>query len=137
MKNFSAQIIHCQQHGLVSFYLNALYFDEINASLFRNNNLEYAIQLSKWFASSSVYRLPFACCFVIHPLSCFMTLFRQLLSDRDQIVVGRNFVSLFCCFTSKVNRYGHGGTVSSHNHTFSLASLNKQLTSTSCIYLRL
>ena len=25
---------------------------------------------------------------------------------------------LFCCFTSQVNSYGHGGTVSSPNHTF-------------------
>ena len=44
---------------------------------------------------------------------------------------------LFCCFTSQVNSYGHGGTpgtVSSPNHTFSWASLNKQLTSTLCIY---
>ena len=30
------------------------------------------------------------------------------------------FVCLFCCFTSQVNSYGHGGTVSSPNHTFSL-----------------
>ena len=43
---------------------------------------------------------------------------------------------LFCCFTSQVNSYGHGGTVSSPNHTFSWASLNKQLTSTSCTYFR-
>ena len=33
-----------------------------------------------------------------------------------------------------VNSYGHGGTVSSPNHTFSWASLNKQFTSTSCTY---
>ena len=39
-------------------------------------------------------------------------------------------VCLFCCFTSQVNSYGHGRTVSSPNHTFSLVSLNKQLTST-------
>ena len=39
-------------------------------------------------------------------------------------------VCLFCCFTSQVNSYGHGGTVSSPNYTFSWASLNKQLTST-------
>ena len=38
---------------------------------------------------------------------------------------------------SQVNSYGHGGTVSSPNHTFSWASLNKQLTSTSCTYFRL
>ena len=25
---------------------------------------------------------------------------------------------LFCCFTSQVNNYGHGETVSSPNHTF-------------------
>ena len=28
------------------------------------------------------------------------------------------FVCLFCCFTSQVNSYGHGGTVSSPNHFF-------------------
>ena len=44
---------------------------------------------------------------------------------------------LFCCFTSQVNNYGHGETVSSPNHTFSWASLNKQLVSTSCSYFRL
>ena len=44
---------------------------------------------------------------------------------------------LFCCFTSRVNSYGHGGSVSSANHTFSWASLNKWLTNTSCIYIRL
>ena len=37
---------------------------------------------------------------------------------------------LFCCFTSQVNSYGHGGTVSSPKHTFSWTSLNEQLTST-------
>ena len=35
----------------------------------------------------------------------------------------------FCCFTSHVNSYGHCGTASSINRTFSWASLNKQLTS--------
>ena len=38
------------------------------------------------------------------------------------------FVCLFGCFTSQVNSYGHGGTVSSPNHTFSWAGLNKRLT---------
>ena len=47
------------------------------------------------------------------------------------------FVCLFCCFTSQVNSYGHGGTVSSPNHTFSWAGLNKRLTSNSCTYFRL
>ena len=35
----------------------------------------------------------------------------------------------FCCFTSQVNSYGHCGTVSSPNHTFSWAGSNKRLTS--------
>ena len=42
------------------------------------------------------------------------------------------FVCLFCCFTSQVNSYGHGGTDSSQVYTFSWASLNKQLTCTLC-----
>ena len=57
-------------------------------------------------------------------------------SDSD-VVFCLQLLSLFCCFTSQVNSYGHGGTVSSPNHTFSWASLNKQLASTSCIYFRL
>ena len=32
---------------------------------------------------------------------------------------------LFCCFTSQVNSYGHGVTVSSHNHTFFLGKLEQ------------
>ena len=44
---------------------------------------------------------------------------------------------MLCCLMCKVNCYGHGGTVSSPNLTFSLASLNKQLTSTSCTDFRL
>ena len=53
------------------------------------------------------------------------------------MTTGINLVCLFCCFTSQVNSYGHGGTVSSPNHTFSWASLNKQLTCTLCTYFRL
>ena len=62
-------------------------------------------------------------------------LFAKVIS-RQQVTTGKEevFVCLFCCFTSKVNSYGHGRTVSSPNHTFSWASLNKQLTSTSCTY---
>ena len=30
-----------------------------------------------------------------------------------------------CCFTSQVNSYGHGGTVSSPNHTFFLGKLEQ------------
>ena len=37
---------------------------------------------------------------------------------------------LFCCFTSQVDSYGHGGTVSSPKHAFTWAYLNKQLTNT-------
>ena len=32
---------------------------------------------------------------------------------------------LFCCFTSQVNIYGHGGMVSSPNHTFFLGKLEQ------------
>ena len=46
-------------------------------------------------------------------------------------------VGWFCCFTSQVNSYGHCGTVSSPNHTFSWAGLNKRLTSNLCTYFRL
>ena len=52
----------------------------------------------------------------------------------------RNFMGLFvcfCCFTSHVNSYGHCGTVSSLNHTFSWAGLSKRLTSNLCTYFRL
>ena len=56
---------------------------------------------------------------------------------RQQFLTYSNVFCLFYCFTSQVNSYGHCGTVSSPNHTFSWASLNKQLTSTSCTYFRL
>ena len=52
--------------------------------------------------------------------------------NRSLVLVG-----WFCCFTSQVNSYGHCGTVSSPNHTFSWAGLNKRLTSNSCTYFRL
>ena len=51
--------------------------------------------------------------------------------------VDLKLVGWFCCFTSQVNSYGHCGTVSSPNHTFSWAGLNKRLTSNSCTYFRL
>ena len=59
----------------------------------------------------------------------------DMLTDRCQPT--GIFVCLFSCFTSQVNSYGHGGTVSLPNHTYSWASLNKRLTSTSCTYFRL
>ena len=37
-----------------------------------------------------------------------------------------SLVGWFWCFTSQVNSYGHCGTVSSPNHTFSWAGLNKR-----------
>ena len=43
----------------------------------------------------------------------------------------------FCFFTSHVNSYGHCGTVSSLNHTFSWAGLSKRLTRNLCTYFRL
>ena len=49
-------------------------------------------------------------------------------------------IPYFVCFVAlrpPVNSYGHCGTVSSHNHTFSCAGLNKWLTSNSCTYVRL
>ena len=46
-------------------------------------------------------------------------------SSSDHLPVGSLLFFCFCCFTSQVNSYGHRGTVSSPNHTFSWASLNK------------
>ena len=56
------------------------------------------------------------------------------LDVMNAVIIDGLFVYLFCCFTSQVNSYGHCGTVSSPNHTFSWAGLNKQLTSNSCTY---
>ena len=58
---------------------------------------------------------------------------RSLMKARNS----RAFVCLFCCLRSQVNSYGHCGTVSSPNHTFSWAGLNKRFTSNSCTYFRL
>ena len=72
---------------------------------------------------------------VVIPFAAFL---RQLCNKTQDhcIVISSSLICLFCCFTSQVNSYGHGGTVSSPNHTFSWASLNEQLTSTSCTYFR-
>ena len=64
--------------------------------------------------------------------SCHNSCYRQ----NEQLVFGW-LIDWFCCFTSQVNSYGHCGTVSSPNHTFSWAGLNKRLTSNSCTYFRL
>ena len=42
-----------------------------------------------------------------------------------------SMIFFVCWFTSQVNSYGHGWTVSSPKHTFSWAGLNKRLTSNS------
>ena len=44
---------------------------------------------------------------------------------------------LFCCLTSQSTAMVMRGTVTSPNHTFSWASLNKRLTGNFCIYFRL
>ena len=73
------------------------------------------------------------CEFVIFPLvswvRCGTWLYQFLNPDLCTLTY---FVSLLCCFTSRDYSYGQGRTVSSPNHTFSWATLNKQLTSTSC-----
>ena len=58
---------------------------------------------------------------IVKPINCEYTsilgntlLFRTL-----------RFVCLFCCFTSQVTSYGHGGMVSSLNHTFFLGKLEQ------------
>ena len=58
-------------------------------------------------------------------------------SDAQGQLTPKSVVGWFCCFTSQVNSYGHCGTVSSPNHTFSWAGLNKRLTSNLCTYFRL
>ena len=47
------------------------------------------------------------------------------------------FVCLFCRFTSQLNSYGHGGTVSSPNHTFFLGRLEKAVNQYSVCILSL
>ena len=66
-----------------------------------------------------------------------MPWYHHSIPGRSRSMTFTEMVGLFCCFTSQVNSYGHCGTVSSPRHTFSWASLNKQLTSTSCTYLSL
>ena len=64
--------------------------------------------------------------------NCFQSLSADDTNKHVELALktSSNIASLtICCFTSQVNSYGHGGTVSSPNHTFSWASLNKQLTS--------
>ena len=62
-------------------------------------------------------------------LKCIL-LFGNQINETGNTIANYKFVGCwFCCFTSQVNSYGHCGTVSSPNHTFSWAGLNKRLTS--------
>ena len=70
-----------------------------------------------------------------HYVTCMSSIYKQVVNgghgEPDDLFV------CFCCFTSHVNSYGHCGTVSSLNHTFSWAGLSKRLTSNLCTYFRL
>ena len=74
--------------------------------------------------------------FYINKISCLYMEQIKLLARSTSIGSFVLFVC-FCCFTSHVNSYGHCGTVSSLNHTFSWAGLSKRLTSNLCTYFRL
>ena len=69
-------------------------------------------------------------------LSVIISQWEELILCQN-FFVHRNWWFGFCCFTSQVNSYGHCGTVSSPNHTFSWAGLNKRLTSNLCTYFRM
>ena len=71
---------------------------------------------------------------VIEYLLLYLCVIEYLLVN---LCVIEYLLVLFCCFTSQVNSYGHCGTVSSLNHTFSWAGLNKGLTSNLCTYFHL
>ena len=83
----------------------------------------YVVKIGQW-CSSIVEAFPW---------HRFVTL-DNTLGLRD----GRSFVCLFVSFLYVPSQQlWSWGTVSTPNHTFSWASLNKQLTSTSCTYFRL
>ena len=70
----------------------------------------------------------------INSLTSGKLLFQDFFTYDQCHSLNTDLFCLFCCFTSQVNSYGHGGTVSSPNHTFSWASLNKRLTSALCTF---
>ena len=51
----------------------------------------------------------------------------QVDADKERnVLFVQSFLFCFvCCFMSQVNSYGHGGTVSSPNHTFFLGKLEQ------------
>ena len=77
---------------------------------------------------SGVYLLDFFCSEIQFYLLLSLYLYFISFVYLDLYVVG-DLVGWFCCFTSQINSYGHCGTVSSPNHTFSWAGVNKRLTS--------
>ena len=124
----------------------------------------YIIGLACYFLSCilSLCRLGnfsclFCCLLTLYKVKFSKTIFRNIIKeakgldpnqDRHSVcpdlgptylqrLSADDFVCLFRCFTSQVNSYGHGGTVSSPNHTFPWAGLHKQLTSTLCTYFHL
>ena len=63
-----------------------------------------------------------------------------IISLGKRELVASLLLLLFVCFVAlrpKSTAMGHCGTVSSPNHTFSWAGLNKRITSNSCTYFRL
>ena len=77
---------------------------------------------------------------VVEMLNAIHDKYIMLISASGYILAINELMFLFvcfCCFTSHVNSYGHCGTVSSLNHTFSWAGLSKRITSILCTYFRL
>ena len=102
----------------------------------RRDKMNSKLDVGKWKVCFAIYSL-WAIFFFF-----FFCSFPIWVSSSQKRVTGSYslpclFVCLFCCFTSQVNSYGHCGTVSSPNPTFSWAGLNKRLTSNSCTYFRL
>ena len=50
-----------------------------------------------------------------------ISLFRTIMEIKVFVLS----LNSFCCFTSQVNSYSHGGTVSSPNHIFFLGKLEE------------
>ena len=126
------------------YFYNEIIFDK--ALLFgglhiypnRERSLPFLINHTNWFVFQNLKQLRHPARFYQSETDTPAGKYRlNNVVSTGVCLLGCLFVCLFCFFTSKVNSYGHGGTVSSPNHTFSWASLNKQLTSTSCTYFRL
>ena len=89
-----------------------------------------------WFCTAC--RCPTEQMLGLYGLKVLYFVFHEKVPSIQRTTINKEYlVGWFCCFTSQVNSYGHCGTVSSPNHTFSWAGLNKRLTSNSCTYFRL